>query len=187
MMYLVGEQKIFTQYLIFYESLASYHKAYKLYEKAQEEMDENEYETFAFDQTREFGDTQVSMMPKYEPTFVETKDQDLKELQQKNPQVVISTPESENISPDFYKHVCFNSFAPKSDEEKKNSDECQIWIPKAICIVSIHPFYEFFSKILLDLWFTLFVDPEWCSRLREQARDPQQAIMLHKEQLFTIE
>ena len=47
MMYHVGDEKTFTLYMIFYESLGDqFYKAYKLYEKAQEEMDENEYESF---------------------------------------------------------------------------------------------------------------------------------------------
>ena len=34
----------------------------------------------------------------------------------------------------------------------------QIWIPKAIGIVSTNPYYEFFGSILLDIWFTLIYD-----------------------------
>jgi len=26
-------------------------------------------------------------------------------------------------------------------------------------VVSCNPYYDFFSKILIDLWFTLFMDP----------------------------
>jgi len=36
----------------------------------------------------------------------------------------------------------------------------QIWIPKAICLISVNPYFDFFSQILVDLWFTLFVDTQ---------------------------
>ena len=36
----------------------------------------------------------------------------------------------------------------------------KIWIPKAIAIVSENPHFEFFGKILQDLWFTLFRDSD---------------------------
>lgn len=31
-----------------------------------------------------------------------------------------------------------------------------IWIPKALCIISTKPYYDFFQLILLDLYYTLF-------------------------------
>jgi hypothetical protein len=63
------------------------------------------------------------------------------------------TPESEKISKEFFKEVVI-------DERQQNITKTkeQIWIPKAIGIISMKPFYEFFSKILIDLWFTMFFD-----------------------------
>lgn len=34
----------------------------------------------------------------------------------------------------------------------------KIWIPKAICLISTYPFYDFMSGILLDLFYTVFHD-----------------------------
>jgi len=33
-----------------------------------------------------------------------------------------------------------------------------IWIPKAICLVSTLPYYDFFTNVLIDLYFTVFHD-----------------------------
>lgn len=45
-------------------------------------------------------------------------------------------------------------------EKKDNLDIIteKIWIPKAICLISTYPFYDFMSGILLDLFYTVFHD-----------------------------
>lgn len=37
-------------------------------------------------------------------------------------------------------------------------DSDKIWIPKAICMISTYPFYDFMSGILIDLYYTVFYD-----------------------------
>lgn len=44
--------------------------------------------------------------------------------------------------------------------KKEDGEQESIWIPKAIAIVSTNPYFEFFSQILVDLWFALFKDKE---------------------------
>lgn len=39
-------------------------------------------------------------------------------------------------------------------------DDFKIWLPKGICLISVNPYYDFFSQILIDIWFTLFVDKQ---------------------------
>lgn len=68
-----------------------------------------------------------------------------------------ATPYTEDISESLFGHLVFNS---KQDQLIIDDDEerMQIWIPKGICLISVNPFYDFFSQILIDIWFTLFVD-----------------------------
>ena len=62
-------------------------------------------------------------------------------------------------------------------ERKPNSKpKKRIWIPKAICIISEYPFYDFFSGILLDLYFTLFHD----LRDEKSAQYQNQSFMLEQ-------
>ena len=50
------------------------------------------------------------------------------------------------------KGININIFDHKLTEKRK------IWIPKAICLISTYPFYDFMSGILIDLFYTVFHD-----------------------------
>ena len=51
----------------------------------------------------------------------------------------------------------FKNFVVPDDQDKDEVSD-KIWIPKAICLISTYPFYDFMSGILLDLFYTVFHD-----------------------------
>ena len=84
----------------------------------------------------------------------------------------------EQISPELFDEIVIEDVIKRSFGERflKNNDKKyqtesgskdqisnlnkKIWIPKAIGVVSTNPYYEFFSNILLDIYFTMIIDPE---------------------------
>jgi hypothetical protein len=69
-------------------------------------------------------------------------------------ETVMITPECENISEQLFKEIVV-------EKKQFQNNKAQIWIPKAIGIISMKPFYDFFSKILIDLYFTMFYDQNY--------------------------
>ena len=41
-------------------------------------------------------------------------------------------------------------------KSKNQYENTKIWIPKAICLISCFPYYDFFTTILIDLYYTMF-------------------------------
>jgi hypothetical protein len=68
-----------------------------------------------------------------------------------------TNPEKEGISQSLYDHLLLSK-DPKNiyDQSRIGDNKKRIWLPKAICIVSYYPYFDFFSQILIDIWFTLF-------------------------------
>lgn len=74
---------------------------------------------------------------------------------------------NENISDELFNELVIPH---KVSEENSLHDDkkMHIWIPKGICLISENPYYDFFSTILVDLWFTLFVDKQSTSQSKQR-------------------
>ena len=90
---------------------------------------------------------------------------------------VVLTPDTEQVSEEFFKKICNSNELSERPTARStviidgdsDASSKQIWIPKAICLISqINPYYDFFASVLVDLYYTVFHDFDCCESQQNQ-------------------
>ena len=66
----------------------------------------------------------------------------------------------EDVSRNLLEELIVQDVKSSAANDIPEVETSKIWIPKAICLISTYPFYDFMSGILLDLYYTVFYDEE---------------------------